>query len=38
MIAGEVNESKRKRELIAKSAPLIKLPNIGKKNPTSCDQ
>ena len=38
MIAGEVNESKRKRELIAKLAPLIKLPNTGKKYPTSCDQ
>ena len=31
MIAGEVNESRRKRELIAKKTPLIKLPNTGKK-------
>ena len=38
MIAGEVNESRRKRELIAKKTPLIKLPNTEKKNPTSCDQ
>ena len=39
MIAREVNESRRKRELIAKKTPLIKLPNTKKKkNPTSCDQ
>ena len=31
MIAGEVNESRRKRELIAKKTPLIKLPNTEKK-------
>ena len=31
MIAGEVNESRRKRELIAKRTPLIKLPNTKKK-------
>ena len=31
MIAGEVNESRRKRELMAKKTPLIKLPNTKKK-------
>ena len=31
MIAGEVNESRRKRELNAKNTPLIKLPNTKKK-------
>ena len=32
MIAGEVNESRRQREIIAKKTPLIKLPNTEKKS------